>query len=559
VALLYQRPVNSASQIKPVERVLILGLDGATWTNLSRWIERGDMPVLRQLRDEGAWGVLNSTIPALTPPAWASLVTGTNPGKHGIYHFRHAPAGSYYQQRLNNSRDIASPTLWQRLNQHGKRVGVFNVPLSYPVYPVDGFITSDALSPEATGLSTYPPELAAEFKDFVIDVLNYPSALPGTPKYAKHMLAFIEENERVLIHHADVALRLMQTQSWQFFMVVWLVLDRLQHYCWKYSDPALESLLKTVEEKQISERVKSLFGQLDTQIGRLVEAAGSDCTLAIVSDHGFGPMPGEFFHTNHWLKQQGYLRLLPKWDWQRLWYGNIPRLWRSRLGVPIDSKFGLVDWHKTKAWADPLEARAVGIRINRTGRYADGIVPQNEWKSLREQIADELSELKSPGGSRQFDEIHRGENLYRGPHALSGPDLVAILSKQFDVPPSFRRDVRAEQLITSNRQVLRDGGHEPEGIVLFRGTNINAATTLSPQPIESVAATVLQLFGLPIGDDIDAQPIQAALNEEFLRAHPPRRESGAAIPMPSPTGQPEYSEKDSALVEERLRKLGYLD
>jgi predicted AlkP superfamily phosphohydrolase/phosphomutase len=71
---------------KPTERFLMIGLDGATWTNPSRWIERGDMPVLRRLRDEGAWGVLNSTIPALTPPAWASLVTGTNPCKHGIYH-----------------------------------------------------------------------------------------------------------------------------------------------------------------------------------------------------------------------------------------------------------------------------------------------------------------------------------------------------------------------------------------------------------------------------------------------------------------------------------------
>ncbi|MBI3849509.1 MAG: alkaline phosphatase family protein [Verrucomicrobia bacterium] len=552
--------MNSASHsIKPAERILILGLDGATWTNLSRWIERGDMPVLRRMRDEGAWGVLNSTIPALTPPAWASLVTGTNPGKHGIYHFRHAPAGDYYQRRLNNSRDVASPTLWQRLNRHGKRVGVFNVPLSYPVYPVDGFITSDALSPEATGLSTYPPELAADFKDFVIDVLNYPGALPGTANYAREMLAFIDENERVLIHHADVALRLMKTQSWQFFMVVWLVLDRLQHYCWKFSDPALEGELKTEEEKQIGARVRLLFRQLDAQIGRLVEQAGEDCALAIVSDHGFGPMPGAFFHSNRWLEQQGYLRLLPAWHWKRVVHGNFPRVWKHRFGLPIDSKFGFVDWRKTKVWADPLESRAVGIRINCAGRYPEGIVPESEWKSLRERIATELATLKSQDGGKQFAEIHLGEDLYRGAHADSGPDLVAILSKPFDVPPSFRRDLRSRELISSNHQVLRDGGHEPEGIVLLRGANVNAGTKLSPQPIESIAATVLQLFGLPIGDDIDAEPILAALNEEFLRAYPPRRESETARPASPSSSQPEYSDKDSALVEERLRKLGYLD
>src|SRR2546428_4214398 len=127
---------------KPVERVLVIGLDGASWTNLLPLAERGDMPTLRRFLSEGAWGNLDSTIPALTPPAWASLITGTNPGKHGIYHFRHTTCGDYYARRLNASRDVHAPTLWQRLNQHGKRTGVFNVPMSSPVYPVNGFITS---------------------------------------------------------------------------------------------------------------------------------------------------------------------------------------------------------------------------------------------------------------------------------------------------------------------------------------------------------------------------------------------------------------------------------
>jgi predicted AlkP superfamily phosphohydrolase/phosphomutase len=101
-----------AGPTKPVERVLFFGVDGATWTNLVPLADRGEMPTLRKLMAAGAWGVLDSTIPALTPPAWASLITGTNPGKHGIYHFRHTPPGEYYQRRLNTSRDIHSPTIW---------------------------------------------------------------------------------------------------------------------------------------------------------------------------------------------------------------------------------------------------------------------------------------------------------------------------------------------------------------------------------------------------------------------------------------------------------------
>jgi predicted AlkP superfamily phosphohydrolase/phosphomutase len=543
--------------------VVILGLDGATWTNLRGWIERGDMPVLRQLMADGAWGVLNSAIPALTPPAWTSLVTGTNPGQHGIYHFRHQPAGDYYQRRLNNSRDISVPTVWQRLNQHGLRTGVFNVPLSFPVYPVNGFITSDALSPEARKLHTFPPELAEQFPGFVIDVLNYPEALPGTANHEREMLAFVEENEQVLLHHANVALRLMQTQAWQFFMAVWLVLDRMQHFAWKYCDPAVAEKLTGETEKKIAARPRALFKQLDVQIGRLVEAAGKDCTLLIVSDHGFGPMPGRFFHTNRWLIEQGHLSLLLRWSPQRLFYGNLPRSWKPKFGVPIDSKFGLVDWSRTRVWADPLESRATGIRINRADRYAHGIVPVGEVEALLEKLTRELLALKAPDSSAQFTAVHRGDTLYRGMHAAAGPDLVAILAKPFDVPPSFRRDVRASQRITENRHVLRDGGHEPEGVVLLHGSHVRRGTWLPAQPIESITPTVLQLFGLPISDDIDAPPITSALDEEFVRSCPVRRESESAKPStPTPgggTGQPEYSAEDSAVVEERLRKLGYLD
>jgi predicted AlkP superfamily phosphohydrolase/phosphomutase len=551
----------TSSGIKPSARVAILGLDGATWTNLRAWVERGEMPVLARLMSDSAWGVLNSATPALTPPAWTSLITGTNPGKHGIYHFRHQPAGDYYQRRLNNSRDIAAPTIWQRLNQHGLRTGAFNVPLSHPVYPVNGFMTSDALSPEARKLYTHPPELAEQFPGYVIDVLNYPEAVPGTANHEREMLAFVEENERVMLHHADVAVRLMTTQAWQFFMAVWLVLDRMQHFAWKYCDPAVAETLTGETEKKIAARTRQLFKKLDAQIGRFVEAAGKDTTLLLVSDHGFGPIPQQFFHTNRWLVEQGYLGLLSSFSPERLVYGNLPRAWKPKLGAPIDSKHGIVDWSRTKAWADPLESRATGIRINRKNRYAEGIVADTDVEPLLEELTRELLALKAPDGSAQFAEVHRGDKLYRGPHGPAGPDLVAILSKPFDVPPSFRRDVKSPQCITPNRHVMRDGGHEPEGVVLLHGRHVRRGGWIPPQPIESIAPTVLQLFGLPVADGMDAEPISSALEDEFVQAHPARRASESAAPITTPAsgGQAEYSAEDSAVVEERLRKLGYLD
>ncbi|MCG3150017.1 MAG: hypothetical protein PCFJNLEI_03484 [Verrucomicrobiae bacterium] len=525
---------------EPAKRVLILGLDGATWTNLSRWVDRGVMPVLGKLLAEGASGILNSTTPALTPPAWASLVTGTNPGKHGIYHFRHTPRGDYYQRRLNTSHDVHAPTIWQRLNAHGKRTGAFNVPMSSPVYPVNGFITSDAFAAETTGMKTFPAELAQQFPDFVIDVVNYPETASE-----REMLAFVEENCRVMQCHADATVQLMREQSWDFMMAVWLVLDRIQHFGWKFTDPAI------APKGRIAEEVENLFRQLDRHIGRVLEAGGKDCTLIMVSDHGFGPIPQTFFNTNRWLVERGYLKK------KSGLLGKLPRSWRTKLGAPIDTKYGLVDWAQTKVWADPLESRATGIRINRAGKYPEGIVPESEWRALRDKVAQELLQLKAADGTEIFAQVHEAEDLYQGPHAEDGPDLVAILHKPYDVPPSFRRDISAGGWFTQNKHVLRDGGHEPEGVVLVHGPNVKPGAQFGPQAIESIAPTVLELFALPIGDDIDAEPITAALTAEFLATYPPRRESQPAAAVTNT--QPEYSEEDSAKVEERLRNLGYLD
>ena len=68
-------------------KVLVIGLDGATWQLFRPWASAGRLPRLAALMQRGTWGPLRSTIPPLTLPAWSSLMTGRNPGGHGIYAF----------------------------------------------------------------------------------------------------------------------------------------------------------------------------------------------------------------------------------------------------------------------------------------------------------------------------------------------------------------------------------------------------------------------------------------------------------------------------------------
>ena len=65
-------------------KVLVIGLDGLTFDLIDPLMERGWLPHISRMRDRGYSAVLRSTVPPVSAPAWTSLITGVNPGKHGV-------------------------------------------------------------------------------------------------------------------------------------------------------------------------------------------------------------------------------------------------------------------------------------------------------------------------------------------------------------------------------------------------------------------------------------------------------------------------------------------
>ena len=112
-------------------KILVIGLDGATWDILNPLMERGDLPGFRKWVRGGSSGILRSTVPALTPPGWTSAFTGVNPGKHNIYDFFSFDREKK-QQRLATSLDRRYPAFWEIASREGAKVGLFNVPCAYP-------------------------------------------------------------------------------------------------------------------------------------------------------------------------------------------------------------------------------------------------------------------------------------------------------------------------------------------------------------------------------------------------------------------------------------------
>src|SRR3989338_8916239 len=97
-------------------RMLVIGLDGATWTLLTPFMEQGLLPNLKRLLKQGAAGNLASTVPAHSGPAWTTFMTCVNPGKHGVFGFLHRTYGQTITLRPISSRDIQAPTIFQILS-----------------------------------------------------------------------------------------------------------------------------------------------------------------------------------------------------------------------------------------------------------------------------------------------------------------------------------------------------------------------------------------------------------------------------------------------------------
>ena len=142
------------------------------------------MPHLASLLEGGVWGHLRSTLPPFSAQAWVSMVTGKNQARHGVVDFWERSVDLAPGQRRNfvTARQIRGETLWQTVGRHGLRVGVINVPVTYPATAVNGYLISGLLTPQGRDDFVYPPELKEDILTQVPDYTPDPFDPMGATK-----------------------------------------------------------------------------------------------------------------------------------------------------------------------------------------------------------------------------------------------------------------------------------------------------------------------------------------------------------------------------------------
>ena len=545
-------------------RVLVIGLDGATFDLLLPWLEEGLLPELSRIWRRSSYAPLRTTIPPITASAWTSFQTGKNPGKHGLFDFTQYIPGSY-ETPFVNARSVQSEPLWAILSRHDKKVVVINVPVTYPPRAVNGYLVSGLLTPSTKAEFTYPPGL---FQDIIAATGDYEILVPVREFLRLGVRDFVDRLRYVSRKREEAARYLMGRLDWDFFMVHFHSADVLQHALWSHLDPSHPEYSASREEDR--QHVRSYYQELDRLVGSLVKEAGEDVTTVLMSDHGFGPAYKRF-HINQWLATQEFLTIradsLHKRTLDR--FENLvrridPHRLRWRLIAPFSKREtlirrftqeALIDWTTTKAFALPSSA-VIRLQINCVGREPLGIVePGSEYETVRDELAERLLELRDPKtGGRVVEDVFKREEIYSGPALDLMPDLIGQPAEGYQIATRFRGN-----LLFSDLAEGYSGNHRMEGILIMAGPDVVPGQIVQQPHIVDLFPTILTLMDLPLPPDLDGRVLTEALSPDYLEAHPIRSEEREPPPPSPPQPDQTYSNEDADEIRDRLKGFGYLD
>jgi predicted AlkP superfamily phosphohydrolase/phosphomutase len=540
-----------------IDRLVILGLDGATWTVLDPMRRRGLMPNLDALLARSAHGTLRSVIPPVTTAAWTSMMTGCGPARHGIFDHRYFDAAAG-QMKVNHSARVRVPTFWHLLSQAGRSVVSLNVPATYPPLSVRGVVVSGMDAPHLDAALSGAPEFARRLRAEVPDY-----SLRYFWKRAPETLDELIENARLtaesfLGRAGGGLLADEMVPDWSALMVQFQNLDPFQHRAWRY----LNVDETGIDRPEWNAAAAEVLRGLDAAIARLIELADRrNAAVLVVSDHGFGPCLGRI-HVNRILIDAGVARrpgvagrlrrrVSQGAENVRLWgvKRDDPHARSSSFDTSVIAQFPF-DWKRTLAFA-PHQDTAAMVYLNSTDRRAGA--PLSTPRQIDDARASAVAALAESRhretGVPLFPHIIETAEAFNLDPAREGyPDLIALPDESYWVRTKLAPG-RAWVEPDSNLP----GTHRPEGIIALAGARVTPGRTLRANLID-VAPTILKLFSLPIPAHVEGKPLDCLSDFPTTRQDPPSN------PINGPhRPQFEYTPEEQAIIEQRLADLGYLE
>jgi predicted AlkP superfamily phosphohydrolase/phosphomutase len=530
-------------------RVLLVGLDGATFDVLDPLMQEGVMPCLQRLTNGGTRGILRSTVPALTPPAWTSLVTGRSPGAHGVFDFFRKNTGSSLHFDFLTSRDVDCPSVWSMASEAGRRSTILNFPLTFPAPEIVGHVVPGGFMPwRQLRLGCRPAGLFDELqtlprfnaRELALDMTEEAKAIEGCAE--QEYEPWIDMHIRREQQWVDIARHLAAKEPADFTAVLFDGVDKIQHLCWRFIDPRLTGDPASDWERRVRAKCREYFSELDRRIEELVGVVGDQASIVVASDHGFGPQVRTFF-VNAWLQQTGRLAWLP---------GEAPSSeGAAALGLNQMARHVYqLDWSRTQAFA-PLPS-GNGIHIVCADESHPGGVPADAYHDFRNCLAEELLGITdAETGEPVVARVWTREEIFAGPHMGLAPDLTLELQDGGLI--SILNSLQAVR-----RRPFPTGTHRPDGVLVLAGPGVRAGSRLDAVPIVDVAPWLLYGLDLPLPRSLEGRFVAEAMEVEVVTRRPPRCSEEALMPERDAAGFVLDVEAETEILR-RLQALGYVE
>jgi len=502
---------------------IIFGIDGATFNILLPMVKQGLLPNISSYLNKGVYGKLHSVFPPITFPAWTSFKTGKNPAKHGVFDFlKDVPYMDNKPSKVSIA-DKRERSFFSLLSDYGYKVGVVNVPATYPPEKVNGIFISGFSTPSIEKEFVHPAilkqTLLSRF-DYEFDIVE--RRIVGKEK------EFLQKLTSTTKKITDAVCYLLQQDSYDFFMVNYMAVDQIQHFFYGYRDETHP--LYSPEKACYGNKIEDIYSLIDNQIGTILSTVEEPVNVFFVSDHGFGPLE-KVVYLNEWLRKEGFLYLNQKEE-SHLRIGSIiqqfvrnvvehfpegliafiPQFMKNRANDYV-SWTQMIDWSKTIAYSGGYPGK---IFINLKGREKEGIVQKGlDYDEVIKQIEQKAWKMKDPDTGEQIvSAIYHNTDMYEGRYFDIAPDLILIMKDMAYLnKPGF---CNGNMFIPPPQ----GGDHRLHGIFIAGGPDIkHKEEAFKDLHICDIAPTVLHMYDVPLLSDFDGTVLKQIFVEDSKLYH----------------------------------------
>lgn len=468
--------------------IYLLGLDGASMNTIQETLGRTHLPNFEKLIQNGSFADLRSVYPYVTAPAWTTIFSGVNPGKHGIFEMFEVKGEKIVP---SNMRATDVPLLWDYLTWANKRILVTGIPFIHPAPKVNGIFVTGRFSPK---LSCYPEDASSRFdlKGFDYDDLSMEEKtekilVEGSDKISARILENLEKR-------LDAISEMIDSEKWDLAIIVEGLPDDVLHL--SYGDNMV---------------VDRMYLGLDRLVGQILKRMTSEDTLLVFSDHGFCKVENVLF-MNEWLLEKNYANLdqtvisrLLMWlgfDWDSLSQdGSTSKIFRFMLRHSP----GFASWAKNSVRTGMIVDEDRQIKASKVSAFSINEplawlrISENHETDVRfDSLLSELLELKQQG---LLKNVFETEKIYTGKFLEYAPGKILVEAPEGWTIDTLRWNRRR---ITGKPLFTKKGVHKREGLLLTYG---NEDFELESPRVHDIVSTVLDVMKLPVPSSLDGKSL----------------------------------------------------